>query len=53
MEIAAVNEDDLDGGALESSHGAQAAEAAAQNNDSVGLRHGGILFRSRRRNKQR
>ena len=53
MEVAAVNENDLHGGALESLHGAQAAKAAAQDDDTVGLGHGGVLFRSRSASKQR
>ena len=53
VEVAAINENDLDGGALESLHGAQAAKAAAQNNDTVRLRHGGVLRRTRRASKQR
>ena len=51
MEVAAVNEDDLDGGALESLDGAQAAKAAAQDDDTVGLGHGGVLRRTRRARK--
>ena len=53
MEIAAVNEDDLDGGALESLDGAQTAKATAEDDDTVGLRHGGVLRRTGKASKQR
>ena len=53
VEVAAINENDLDGGALESLDGAQAAEAAAQDDHTVGLGHGGVLRQTRRESKQR
>ena len=51
VEVAAVNQNDLDGGALEFLHGAQAAKAAAQDDDTVGLGHGGVLRRARSASK--